>query len=128
MFGRDLGRLNFAEIKLWDLVGTSARARRNSLKPDTTFPSDGIELWALISMAVEFKPMLKQGNGKIHLPESLKEVIACILPEMDIGKRVKLSPERLNKVFVSDTEWMISRITVSQVFTRSIHKEGDGWR
>lgn len=126
LFSRNVS--SFTWNKLWNLVGTSAGAGSNSLKPDTAVSEEGIELGALISLALKIETMLKQRNSEIHFPESLKEMSARVLAEMGIGKRVKPTPELFNKGYVIGTTQMISRIQIRQIITRSGHEKWRGRR
>jgi hypothetical protein len=51
-------------------------------------------------MAVEVKTALKQGDGEIHFPESLKEMMARVSAAISVDKMVTPSPERFDKELV----------------------------
>jgi hypothetical protein len=70
--------------------------------------------------------MDKQGNCEVHLPEPLKKMIPRILAEMGIRKVTKATPKFLNKAFVFDTSWMISRVQIRNVLTGPVYEERRG--
>jgi hypothetical protein len=125
LFSRNLG--HFAGNKLWGLVGTVARARRNRFKPHAGIADGSIKLGALITVATEIEAVLKKSDGEIHFPESLNEVIAGVFAEMWIGQRVKARPELFHKAFVLYHTGMIARVPIPEIVAWPIHEEGS-WR
>jgi hypothetical protein len=53
-------------------------------------------------------------------------MIPRILAEMGIRKVTKATPKFLNKAFVFDTSWMISRVQIRNVLTGPVYEERRG--